>query len=221
MKTTILKSMMAVLMALSSLSVYAYDVKVYGIYYNLNKEEKTAEVTMGDKKYSGNISIPTSIKHDDVTYDVTSIGVYAFANCSGLTSVTIPNSVTAISAEAFYDCSELAAVNVTNSITIIDGSAFEGTAWYNNQPDGLIYVGNVLYKYKGNMPKNTSIAIKDGTTSICDNAFENCKNLISVDIPNSVTSIGDDAFSGCSGLTSVTIPNSVSSIGVFAFYNCI
>ena len=135
---------------------------------------------------------------------VTSIGSSAFNNCSGLTSVTIPESVTSIGNSAFYGCSGLTSVTIPNSLTRIGGSAFSGTAWYDNQPKGLVYAGNVAYKYKGTMPVNTSITLKEGTVGIASEAFYGCSGLTSVTIPNSVTSIGYQAFYNCSGLTSVT-----------------
>ena len=85
-------------------SASAYDVEVDGIYYNLISKGNIAEVTHGDLKYSGSITIPSSIKVNDVDYAVTSIGISAFRTCSGLTSVTIPNSVTSIGSEAFDGC---------------------------------------------------------------------------------------------------------------------
>ena len=151
---------------------------------------------------------------------VTSIGNFAFNSCTGLTSVTIPDSVTSIGDYAFYNCTGLTSVTIPNSVTSIGGSAFSDTAWYDNQPDGLIYAGKVAYQYKGEMPDNTSITIKDGTKEITDGAFEDCTSLTSVTIPDSVTSIGTAAFLNCTGLTSVTIPNSVTSIGSFAFSSC-
>ena len=151
---------------------------------------------------------------------VVSIGDGAFSGCSGLTSIEIPNSVTSIEGFAFSGCSGLTSIEIPNSVTSIGEWAFFGTAWYDNQPDGVVYAGNVLYTYKGTMPPNTSVLVKDGTLGIAASAFSGCSGLTSVVIPNSVTSIGDYAFFECSGLTSITIPNSVTSIGSKAFYNC-
>ena len=104
MNTTILKSVMTVLVALFSLNANAYDVKIDGIYYNIVTKAKIAEVVRGDNNYSGDITIPKSILHDGVTYSVVSIGDWAFEYCSGLTSITIPNSVTSIEYKAFQGC---------------------------------------------------------------------------------------------------------------------
>ena len=85
-------------LAFLPLVVSAQAVEIDGIYYNLNSsgDTKTAEVTQNPNKYSGNIVIPEAVTYSDVNYSVTSIGDYAFTSCSGLTSVTIPNSVTSI-----------------------------------------------------------------------------------------------------------------------------
>ena len=166
---------------------------------------------IGGKKVEGDLVIPNN---------VTSIGEYAFRGCSGLTSLTIPYSVTSIGERAFYNCSGLTSVTIPDSVTSIGSEAFSGTAWYNNQSDGLVYAGIVAYQYKGTMPNNTTIVIKEGTISIADSAFGGCSGLTSITIPNSVTSIGSDAFFACSGLTSVTIPDSVTSIGSAAFDYC-
>ena len=97
---------------------------------------------------------------------------------------------------------------------------FVGTAWYDGQPDGLIYAGKVVYGYKGTMPDNTSIVIKDGTKGIAGSAFSGCSRLTSITIPKSVTTIGGSAFSECTSLTSIIIPSSVTNIGWSAFYGC-
>ena len=154
---------------------------------------------------------------------------YYGSSTSSTTSTTyyIPASLKSVTVTggnilygAFYNCTRLTSVTIGNSVTSIGSSAFEGTAWYNNQPDGLVYAGKVAYKYKGTMPENTSITIKDGTLGIAGDAFSGCKGLTSVTIPNSVTSIGVQAFSGCTGLTSITVPDSVTSIGARAFSGC-
>ena len=84
-----------------SIVASAYDVEVDGIYYNLIPKAKIAEVTEGDKNYSGVITIPSSIKVNDTEYSVTSVGNSAFEDCISLTLITIPNSVTSIAGYAF------------------------------------------------------------------------------------------------------------------------
>ena len=138
-----------------------------------------------------------------------------------------------IPAYLFDGCAILETIKVPDNLKSIGFHAFDGTTWYNNQPDGMVYLGKVLYKYKGDMPENAKITIKDGTLGIAGLAFENCKNMIAISIPNSVVRIGVfisrsetymisncGAFYGCSGLTSITIPNSVTSIGMKTFEGC-
>ena len=121
------------------------------------------------------------------------------------------------------------------SITSIDesplgGNTFSDTAWYASQPDGVVYIGKVAYKYKGEMPENTIISIKEGTTEITSRFSPNiqngslkefyCPNLIDLEIPDSVKVIGAYAFYGCENLTSLDIPDSVTKIGNNAFAEC-
>lgn len=202
------KILLSVLLMLSSMMANAYDAYIGGIYYNLNAADKTAEVTYYENgtingkapnasAYWGTVEIPSEVTYNDVTYSVTGIGFYAFNYCSSLGTITIPNSVTYIDSSAFAYCTALSTINIPNSVTSIGSYAFEDTRWYKNQQDGLVYAGKVAYHYKGTMPQNTSISIKDGTLGIAGNAFSNCPNLKSISIPNSVIKIGTSAFARC------------------------
>ena len=98
------KIMTLFLLALLPLIASAYDAEVDGIYYNLITKAKQAEVTSGNTKYTGNVTIPESFTYNGVTYSVTTIGKEAFSGCSDMTSIEIPKSVTSIGSNAFYGC---------------------------------------------------------------------------------------------------------------------
>ena len=132
-----------------------------------------------EKQYSGEVVIPSSITSEGKEYKVITIGAGAFDGCSGLTSVTIPNSVTIIGDNAFADCSGLTSITIPNSVISIGEYAFSHCS-------GL-----------------TSITIPNSVTSIGGWAFYGCSGLTSVTIPNSVTSIGKGAFEYCSKLGNV------------------
>ena len=139
-----------------------------------------------------NLTVPEAING----YMLTSIGMEAFAYCTSLTQVTIPDSVTSIGDSAFGGCTRLTQVTIPDSVTSIDYGAFSGCT------------------------RLTQVTIPDSVTSIGEGAFYFCESLTQVTIPDSVTSIGEDAFNNCTSLTQVTIPDSVTSIGEDAFNNC-
>ena len=163
---------------------------------------------------------------------VTSIGEYAFYNCTSLTSVAIPDSVTSIGDDAFSNCKSLTSVTIPDSVTSIGDAAFasctsltgiwvaEGNSHYANDASGVLFNKDKTTLVQCPGAFSGSYAIPNSVTSIVGYAFDGCASLTSVTIPDGVTSIGRYAFHDCRSLTSVTIPDSVTSIGVWAFCDC-
>ena len=214
------RSIMAVAIMLLSLQAMAYDFSYtyqgktlyYDIFAGGTNEVRLTYYNLygsdtANNHVSGDVVIPSSVEYNGTTYRVTSIGDGAFYACSGLTSVTIPNSVTSIGDGAFYACSGLTSVSIPNSVTSIGEEAFSGCS-------GL-----------------TSITIPNSVTSIGDGVFDYCSGLTSIDVASENThyssidgvlyNYAQDTLIRCPGAkTSVTIPNSVTSIGRHAFDYC-
>ena len=127
---------------------------------------------------------------------VTTIGSYAFYNCTNLESVTISDSVESIKSNAFNNCGSLISVSIPDAVTTIGSKAFYACTGLKE-----VLIGS-------------SVKYIDGS------AFYQCRSLTSVTIPDSVTEIGVSAFSYCDGLTSVTIGSGVTSIGNYVFDGC-
>ena len=225
-----LRALSLSLAVLLSLPMLAEQVEINGINYELvAKLKQVTVIKKSSGEYSGKVVIPESVEHEGTTYRVTSIGNWAFRDCSGLTSVTIPNSVESIGEWAFQFCSGLTSVSIGNSVTSIGDDAF---AFCSGLTEMKVDANNPKYDSREGCnaiietSSNTLIygcqttVIPNSVMSIGDDAFCGCSCLTSVSIPNSVTSIGDDAFYYCYGLISVTIPNSVKSIGDGAFMSC-
>ena len=206
---SIRKSMMAksllplILMLAFSVDVSAYDFKVNGLCYNKCPDSDnvmvTCEIIWSSSSYislKGDIIIPVQVSYKGKSFVVTMIDSLAFEGCTGLTSVTIPNSVTEIGEAAFESCTGLTSITIPNSVTEIGDFAFGGCT-------GL-----------------TSVKIPKSVTEIGAFAFAHCTGLTSITIPNSVTMIDRNVFKGCTGLTSVTISESVEEIGGNAFKDC-
>ena len=204
-KATMKRIFLLFSLLLGVLSAWAYDVELDGIFYNLDKENKTASVA--SHSYKGAVVIPETISVDGKAYTVTSLGEYCFSGCWGLTSITIPNSVTRIGEYCFSSCGGLESIVVESGNTVYDSrencNAIIETAT-NTMLSGC---------------RNTTIP--NSVTSLGDGCFSGCSGLTSITIPSSVTSLGVCCFSGCSRLTSITIPNSVTSLGNDCFEFCI
>ena len=215
----------------------AGDIKVSGDYKYKDLTDGTVEIT-GYTGKDKTVNIPSTLAGKTVTSigdyafndcssltsitipnSVTSIGLYAFSNCTSLTSITIPNSVTTIWIFAFSGCISLKSVTIPNSVTSIGGYAFSSCTSLTSItiPNSVAKTGiGVFY----NCLSLASVTIPSGVTIISGETFKYCKGLTSITIPDSVTSIQSDAFEYCTSLESVTIPNSVTSIGSDAFTKC-
>lgn len=180
---------------------------------------------------SGDVVIPETFEYDGVNYKLTSIGDYAFYECTSLTSVTIPDSVTSIGSGAFGGCTNLASVTIGKEVTNIGEGVYEygvdsitADAFYNCtsltnisvNPNNASYcsVDGVLFSkdmitlnYYPAGKTDSAYTIPNSVNNIDYSAFDSCKYLINLTIPDSVTSIGLYAFDGCSNLTNVTFKN--------------
>lgn len=174
---------------------------VYMRFQVVNAEKKTCKVIAIARNYSGAITIPS--KFEDL--NVVEIGDYAFSDCVYLTKVSIPSTIIKIGRGAFSDCTSLEHVIGISSLEYIGDNAFERTPWIKNMPEGLLYIGKVLYKHKGTMKGKSDIVVHDGTTQICGGAFEDQDSLVSITIPSTVKYLESAIFSGCSNLQSIKI----------------
>ena len=168
-------------------TIMADNVKIGELCYELDDTNHTAKVVSqyGFTAHCSfgvtSIVIPASVEYSSLTYDVTSIGQWAFCGGDELISVTIPNSVTSLDYEAFMWCSALTSIEIPNSVTIIGKRVF-------------VYCYNLA-----------QVVIPNSVESIGDQAFAVCNSLTGVTIPNSVISIGVEAFSECEKLTAINV----------------
>ena len=203
-------------MLLASTNAFAEAVEIDGIWYNLVSKAKVAEVTknpnipnLSPGDYTGAVNIPDSVKYNNVSYTVASIGKDAFCACGNLTSISIPKNVTNIGSDCFHDCSNLTSVHITDLV------AWCNISFYSHKSNPLYYAHHLYL----NGEEIKDLVIPDNLTSIVGYAFSGC-DITSITIPNNITSIGDAAFSCCNGITSIIIPASVTLINELAFSNC-
>ena len=166
---------------LCCLTASAQDFQVDGIFYSVISNSTVSVTYLGSHsdhypdEYSGNVIIPSFVSYRNTEFKVIKIGSSAFNGCSGLTSITIPESVTSISDYAFKDCSSL------TTITIPEESK-------------LTSIGDYAFENCSNL---TSISIPEGVTSIGRSAFNGCCDLVTIVLPKSVKYIYEEAFANC------------------------
>ena len=186
----------------------------------------------------GTVSIPDS---------VTSIGSFAFANCSAFDSLIIPRRLTQIGASAFQNCNGLtyvdfkadscvsmgdyynyvfsgctgaATLTIGNNVKLIPNNAFRSFSGL----DTLI-IGRSVDRIGSDAFNNciglTSIQFNADSCKVTDSPFSGCTNPATITIGDNVKHIPANIFDGYSGLSrTLIIPDSVFSIGSDAFRDC-
>lgn len=144
------------------------------------------------------------LKEIDLSEGTICVGDYAFFG-SEAESIVIPESVTDVTYKSFAESKQLTNIEVHEELDSLDGTAFDGTAWWEAQADGVVYLDNYLYGYKGVMPEGTEITVRDNTTLIANYAFERELNLKALNLPASLRGIGHGAFADCLGLEKITV----------------
>lgn len=223
MKYNYLKSLLTALLLLCSTVATAHDFEVDGIYYNItDSTHLTVAVTYKGNnyydhhnEYSGEVFIQPTVTFEGQTYNVTSIGAYAFTACSSMTLITLPNSITSVGYSAFSSCTGLSSISIPSSVTSIGDNTFSGcsnlasiiiegfvsnfnlntirgTLIYNDLADGeLIYIGDYFLGIKGENSYSGDVYIREGTKYVMGLGTDN--NLINIYIPASVEYIANIA----------------------------
>ena len=207
-----------------------YEDTIEGYTWQYVIDGNNAVIIGIDPKPTGPLVIPDSVSLPGTVGGLAVVGVdnEVFSGCSGITSVTIPETFQWIGASAFLDCTSLATVDLGNATPDINFSAFSGC---NSLKTFTVSSDNPVYKVVSKMlvtkqtgvltcGVNGAVTIPSGVKTIVRGAFRGRGGLTSVKIPSGVTAIDMDAFRECSALTSVTIPGGVASIGECAFYKC-
>ena len=146
------------------------------------------------------------------------LGDSAFSSNPTLTSITLSKNLQKIGSNTFYG-SKIECINFTGqSLKQIGTEAFDYTPWLRSQPEGLLYLGTVAYRYIGESPE--TITLKEGTLGIGDNCFKKQTALKSVTLPSSLLHIGRYAFSECESLSDVILPDGLNTIDEAAFNKC-
>ncbi len=146
------------------------------------------------------------------------IGYSAFEQCGQLKQMTLPDGLFLLDRMAFLNCEALSEITFPDTLDSVGRDALRGTAWLNNQPEGVVYAGSLALFTKGSIAEAD---IRPGTKKICVDAFRNGTALTRVTLPESLKIIEDRAFQNCRRLTHLVIPESVEHIGYRAFDECI
>lgn len=118
-----------------------------------------------------------------------------------------------------YDITEITSIQYPDTV-YKTYDMLDDTAWFRNQPNGEVYVGNILYKYKGEAAPGTVVNVREGTLSICEMAFYNGRSIEKIILPDSLVWIDDFAFACCEALKEVQMSNNIIGLRNKLFSDC-
>jgi len=205
----------------STIKEMNYDFEVDGIYY-IKTSSNTAEVTYRDDRYnsySGKVTVPSTVKYDNITYKVTSIGFGAFYYSTGLTEVVVGQNVTSIGDWAFQDCINLEKVTLPSGLKSLgEGAFYYCTALKSATiPGNCTTIGNQVFYGCYNLE---SVTLGNGVTEVTELMFYDCTNLKSVTLPNTLQYIDQNGFRKCYALEDIKLPSSLLGIDYEGFRGC-
>ena len=161
-----------------------------------------------------------SLEKIDIPDSLMMIGNAAFSK-TGLKELTLKDKLDSIGSFAFYDCQSLEKITFPDSMPQVNLKAFHNTPWYDSQPQGLVYISDTLYNYKGEMPENTELVIPEKIKKMANSfVFRDRVNLKSIAFEGEIPMIHMEAFAGCTSLSEVTLTDGLTHISYDAFYKC-
>lgn len=199
-------------MLLAATVARAFDFRVelsagQKVYFTIIAGTQTVKVVNPDwDSYTpptGALTLPATVENNGTVYNVVAIDNNAFRDCTGLTSIVIPEGVTSIGRMSFSQCTSLAAITLPSTLTVVGSFAFNGTAYFSNSDNitdnGLLFIGAYLI---ASLPSRATgeIALPEGILGLGNTALYNCSSLERVVLPSSVRFIGENAFNGCTSL---------------------
>ena len=199
----------AVTLTVSATNIGTYNGLTYKCIYS-------GCAIMGYTGTESNLVIPTRIDNKIVT----AIADRAFENSTILKSITLPKALCDIGFDAFKGCENLSQISFAGKNGYLFYQRFNDTAWYKNQKDGVIYLENFIYGYKGEIPENLTIPYNQEVTHIGNFVFEGFSNIKNISLPDNITYIGECAFMNCVNLKKINFPSSLINLNVYAFKNC-
>lgn len=218
-------------MLLAATAARAFDFKLAAptgqqVYYTVVAGTTTVKVVNPDWDIytppTGVLELPPSVSYNGTDYAVKSIDVEAFAYCTGLTAIVIPEGVTTLGRMAFFSCTALDSIVLPSTLEVIGTQAFNTTAYLSDNShwseEGMLMIGTYLIKTRTYI--TDSLRVPEGITGLGNMAVYNCGELTNITLPSTLRFIGENALAQCNALDTVTVLATVPpTLDVNSFHN--